>query len=125
MVARTLAIFVIVALSGVPASVALCEGWCPTIEASTVASSGTACHEMASSSDGPRLAGREHGCDHPLSSASAVVDIRPSGSAARALVAEVEFSNLLFGRTATAFAFGDASGSPPRSAVPPVTFLRI
>ena len=123
MVARMLAIFVIVALSGVPASVALCEGWCP--EASTVASSGTACHEIASSSDGPRLAGRDHGCDHPLSSTSAVVDIRPSSSAARAVVAEVEFSSLLFGRTATAFAFGDASGSPPRSAVPRVTFLRI
>jgi hypothetical protein len=122
MVVRTLAILVIVALSGVPASVALCEGWCPVIEAS-VASTGTACHETVSSS-GPRLAGRDHGCDHLLSLSSALLQIRSSGSAAR-VVADVEFSSLPFGQTATALAFRSARGSPPRLAVPPVTSLRI
>jgi hypothetical protein len=122
MVARTLVIFVIVALSGMPASVALCEGWCPTIEA-PVASSG-ACHETASPGDGPRVASRDHDCDHQLSVTSAVVNARPSGSAAR-VVAEADFSSLVSAHTATAFAFRSARGSPPRSAVPSVTFLRI
>jgi hypothetical protein len=123
MVVRTLAIFVIVALSGVPASVALCEGWCPAIEA-PVASSGTACHATASSSAGPRLAGLDHGCDHQLSLSSALVDMRSAGSAARVVV-DVEFSTLPFGQTAGAFSFRSARGSPPRLAVPSVTSLRI
>jgi hypothetical protein len=122
MVVRTLAIVVIVALSGVPASVALCEGWCPAIDA-PVASSGAACHEAASPS-GLRMAGRDHGCDHLLSLSSALVDVRSSGSAARAVV-DVEFSTLCFGQTAGALAFRSARGSPPPSVVSSPTFLRI
>jgi hypothetical protein len=122
MVVRTLAILVIVALSGVPASVALCEGWCPASGA-PVASSGAACHEAVSSS-GPGLAGRDHGCDHLLSLSAALVDMRSSGSAARVVV-DVEFSSLPFGQTAIALAFRSARGSPPRLAVPSLTSLRI
>jgi hypothetical protein len=124
MVARTFAIFVIVALSGVPASVALCEGWCPTIEA-PAASSGTACHETAPSGGAPRLASRDHDCHHALSSTSAVVDIRPSGSAARAAMAEVECSSLLRDRAAFGLALGSPRGAPPPSVFFSPTFLRI
>jgi hypothetical protein len=122
MVARTLAIVVIVALSGLPASVALCEGWCPPTEASDAASK-AACHEAASPS-GPRLEGRDHGCDHLLSLSSALVGLRSSGSPAHGVV-DVEFSTLSLDQTAGALAFRSARGSPPRFVVPSLTSLRI